>query len=56
MAQQLPPLEAVVGHYRANGVLANIDGRRPIADVTTELIAAVSETSARPSTMSGAAG
>jgi adenylate kinase len=48
MAQQLPPLEAVVGHYRRNGVLATIDGRRPITDVTTELIAAVTETSARP--------
>ena len=54
MAQQLPPLEAVVGHYRANGVLANIDGRRPITEVTTELIAAVTETSARPSTVQGA--
>jgi adenylate kinase len=50
MAQQLPPLEAVVDHYRRNGVLATIDGRRPIADVTTDLIAAVSETSARPDT------
>ncbi len=56
MAQQLPPLEAVVAHYRNNGVLAKIDGRRPISDVTTELIAAVTETSARPSTMPEVAG
>ena len=56
MAQQLPPLEAVVGHYRDNGVLESIDGRRPITEVTTELIAAVTETSARPSTMPEVAG
>lgn len=56
MAQQLPPLQAVVGHYRANGVLASIDGRRPITDVTTELIAAVTETSARSTMLPRAAG
>ena len=56
MAQQLPPLEAVVGHYRANGVLDTIDGRRPIVEVTTELDEAVARTSARPSAMPGAAG
>jgi len=55
MAQQLPPLEEVLGHYLGNGVLAKIDGRRPITDVTTELIAAVAEASARPKTSSGAA-
>jgi adenylate kinase len=38
MAQQLPPLESVVEHYRDAGVLETIDGLRPIDDVTTSVL------------------
>jgi adenylate kinase len=40
MAQQLPPLEEVVRHYREAGILSTIDGRAPIARVTADLLAA----------------
>jgi adenylate kinase len=39
MAQQLPPLAEVVDHYRSAGVLASVDGRQPIDDVTRDIIA-----------------
>ena len=41
MAQQVPPLREVVEHYRANGVLRTVDGRRPINEVTGQLASAV---------------
>jgi adenylate kinase len=41
MAQQMPPLEEVVAYYRDRGVLATVDGRRPIGDVTSSVLAAV---------------
>jgi adenylate kinase len=41
MAKQLPPLEEVVDHYRASSVLRTVDGRRPIDEVTTQLIASL---------------
>jgi adenylate kinase len=40
MAQQMPPLNEVVEHYRATGVLRTIDGLRPIDEVTAGLLAA----------------
>ena len=40
MAQQVPPLMDVVEHYRATGVLREIDGLRPIPEVTAGLLAA----------------
>jgi adenylate kinase len=40
MAQQIPPLEDVVDHYRATGVLRTVDGLRPIDEVTAGLLAA----------------
>lgn len=40
MAQQIPPLEQVVEHYRTNGVLRSVDGLRPIDEVTAGLLAA----------------
>jgi adenylate kinase len=43
MAQQLPPLEEVVRHYREGGILATIDGRAAIDTVTVALIAALDQ-------------
>lgn len=40
MAQQIPPLNEVVEHYRATGVLRSVDGLRPIDEVTAGLLAA----------------
>ncbi len=40
MAQQIPPLNEVVEHYRATGVLRTVDGLRPIDEVTAGLLAA----------------
>jgi adenylate kinase len=39
MAQQVPPLLEVVEHYRRKGVLATVDGRKPIDEVTDDLMA-----------------
>jgi adenylate kinase len=47
MAQQIPPLEEVVAYYRERGVLAEIDGRLPIDEVTAETLATVDELQAR---------
>jgi adenylate kinase len=44
LAQQLPPLEEVVAHYRRSGVLRVVDGLRPIAEVTAEVLAAADTT------------
>jgi adenylate kinase len=41
MAQQLPPLEEVVDHYRRRGILSTIDGLQPIEAVTPDVLAAV---------------
>jgi adenylate kinase len=41
MAQQLPPLDEVVDHYRRHGILATIDGLQPIEAVTPVLLAAL---------------
>ncbi len=38
MNQQVPPLLDVVDHYRSQGVLKTVDGRRDITDVTTDLL------------------
>lgn len=40
MAQQIPPLNDVVDHYRATGVLRSVDGLRPIDEVTADVLAA----------------
>src|SRR5262245_24946821 len=40
MAQQLPPLADVVDHYRSAGILASVDGRQSIEDVTRDVIRA----------------
>ncbi|MFL5750382.1 MAG: adenylate kinase family protein [Chloroflexota bacterium] len=40
MAEQLPPLEEVVDHYREAGILASIDGRGSIEEVTAEVLVA----------------
>ena len=41
MAQQLPPLEDVVDHYRGRGVLVSVDGRLAIDAVTEALLRAL---------------
>jgi adenylate kinase len=38
MAQQLPPLEEVVDHYRERGVLVSVDGRQDIDAVSDALL------------------
>jgi adenylate kinase len=40
MAQQIPPLDDVVDHYRTTGVLRSVDGLRPIDEVTADVLAA----------------
>ena len=41
LQKQVPPMLEVVEHYRAAGVLAEIDGRQPIDDVTAAILRAV---------------
>lgn len=41
MAQQVPPLLEVVGHYRDAGILRTIDGRRSITQISQDLIEAL---------------
>jgi len=41
MIDQVPPLMEVVDHYRSSGVLASVDGRGGIEDVTAALLAAI---------------
>lgn len=43
MSEQIPPLLDVVDHYRAAGVLQTIDGRRPIAEVSEAVLAALDD-------------
>ena len=40
MAQQIPPLDEVVDHYRTTGVLRSVAGLRPIDEVTANVLAA----------------
>lgn len=41
MAQQIPPLEEVVDHYRSRGVLVSVDGRQDIDAVSDALVRAL---------------
>jgi len=41
MAQQLPPLEEVVDHYRRHGILVTINGLQSIEAVTPDILATV---------------
>jgi adenylate kinase len=41
MAQQIPPLNEVVEHYRGTGVLRTVDGLRTIDEVTGGLLAVI---------------
>ena len=41
LRQQLGALDAVVNHYRSNGVLWTVDGRRTIEQVTGDLLGAI---------------
>ena len=44
MAQQLPPLAEVVDHYQSAGILASVDGRNTIEEVTRDVLAAADRT------------
>lgn len=46
MAQQVPPLLDVVGHYRTRGVLTTVDGRHGIDAVTDALMDALHDAGA----------
>jgi len=48
MQQQIPPLLDVVDHYRSSAVLRTVDGRLPIDDVSTAVVAAVDADGAVP--------
>jgi adenylate kinase len=41
LEKQVPPMLAVIEHYRAAGVLARIDGEQSIDDVTRDILEAV---------------
>ncbi len=41
LAQQLPPLREVVDHYRSAGLLQEIDGLRPIDEVTDAVLRSI---------------
>jgi adenylate kinase len=47
LAEQLPPLNEVVDHYRRAGILAAVDGRQSIEDVTREVLRAADEAAER---------
>src|SRR5262245_35257184 len=47
LAEQLPPLNDVVDHYRRAGILAAVDGRQSIDDVTRDVLAAADQAEAR---------
>jgi adenylate kinase len=47
LVQQLGALDEVIDHYRAAGVLATVDGRRPIDGVTAELLHVLEPTGSR---------
>ncbi len=48
LEKQLGALEDVVDHYRAAGVLRTVDGRRPIAAVTNDLLDCLEPVPHRP--------
>jgi adenylate kinase len=43
LADQLPPLDDVVDHYRRAGILASVDGRQGIEDVGREVVLAAGD-------------
>ena len=43
LADQLPPLNDVVDHYRRAGILAAVDGRQSINDVGRDVVAAAGD-------------
>ncbi len=47
LRQQLGALDQVVGHYRARGILATIDGSQPIERVTQGLLDAIAAATGR---------
>jgi adenylate kinase len=49
MEQQLGPLNDVADYYRARGILAPVDGLRPIEDVTASLLEALGRPASQPS-------
>jgi len=48
LEQQLPDLLDVCAHYGEQGKLRRVDGRRPIEEVTEELVEALGQPSVRP--------
>src|SRR5262245_17201148 len=48
MEQQLGPLNDVADYYRAHGILAPVDGLRPIEDVTASLLEALERPASQP--------
>jgi adenylate kinase len=40
LAEQMPPLDDVVDHYRRAGILATVDGREPIDEVSRDVVEA----------------
>lgn len=43
MAKQIPPMEAVIAHYDAAGIVTRVDGRLPIPTVTAAIRDALGE-------------
>ena len=43
LEQQLPPMYEVVDYYADRGVLSTVDGDRPMAEVTDELLRAIAQ-------------
>jgi adenylate kinase len=43
MAKQIPPMEAVIAHYDAPGIVTRVDGRLPIPEVTAAIRDALGE-------------
>jgi adenylate kinase len=43
LEQQLPPMYEVVDYYADRGVLSAVDGDRPMAEVTDELMRAIAQ-------------
>jgi len=41
LERQVPPMLAVVDHYEAQGVVDRIDGKRPIEEVTADILARI---------------
>jgi adenylate kinase len=43
LAKQVPPMHEVVDHYERSGVVSRVDGRRPIAEVTRQILEALND-------------